>query len=306
MFAAFKSSEIGVAAGFALLVEGVIVALLIFADASKSLTPDMEAELKEVPIAVQPVLDDLPLLKQGSKTKPKLPEMWRKPKPRPRYEDKTAASTKAEKTLEKPVEKELQKANKEVPPDDKAELAKKVEEQLEEEPDEKEAPKFNEEGAEDGDKQGTEVDPLKAFVLDQYRKRLIAWFQAGFSPTSDACDARLGVSAQIGGDGTVSSFAVSGSSGNAGFDTRVKSHMQGKVGNQIPPPPPNYSGAVTHLSLRFSGEKACGSGGKAKAPSGGGSDPSPEQPDNEEPAEKPAPVETPEPEEAPAPSPEGE
>lgn len=305
MFAAFKSSEIGVAAGFALLVEGVIAALLIFADASQGLTPDKEPDVKEVPIAVQPVLDELPMLKQGSKTRPKLPEMWRKPKPRPRYEDKTAASTKAEKTLEKPVEKELQKSNKEVPPDDKAELAKQVEEQLKEEPDEKEAPKFNEEGAEDGDKQGTETDPLKAFVLDQYRKRLISWFQAGFSPTGDACEARLGVSAQIGGDGTVTSFAVSGSSGNAGFDARVKSHMQGKVGNQIPPPPPNYSGSITNLSLRFSGEKACGSGSKPKAPSGGG-DPAPAEPGNDEPAEKPAPVEAPEPAEAPAPGPEGE
>lgn len=302
MFAAFKSSEIGVAAGFALLVEGVIVALLIFADASKGLTPEMEAQLKEVPIAVQPVLDDLPLLKQGSKAPPKLPQMWRKPIPRPRYEDKTAASTKAEKTLEKPVEKELQKENKEVPPDDKAELAKKVEEQLKEPPDEKEAPKFNEEGAEDGDKHGTETDPLKAFVLDQYRKRLIAWFQAGFSPTSDACEARLGVSAQIGGDGTVSSFAVSGSSGNAGFDARVKSHMQGKVGNQIPPPPPNYSGTITNLSLRFSGEKACGAGSKSKAPSGGGDEPAPEKRDNDEPATEKAPERV----EAPAPSPEGE
>ena len=305
MFAAFKSREIGVAAGFALLVEGVIAALLIFADASQGLTPDKEPDVKEVPIAVQPVLDELPMLKQGSKTRPKLPEMWRKPKPRPRYEDKTAASTKAEKTLEKPVEKELQKSNKEVPPDDKAELAKQVEEQLKEEPDEKEAPKFNEEGAEDGDKQGTETDPLKAFVLDQYRKRLISWFQAGFSPTADACEARLGVSAQIGGDGTVTSFAVSGSSGNAGFDARVKSHMQGKVGNQIPPPPPNYSGSITNLSLRFSGEKACGSGSKPKAPSGG-SDPAPAEPGNDEPAEKPAPVEAPEPAEEPAPSPEGE
>lgn len=295
MFAAFKSSEIGVAAGFALLVEGALAALLIWANASKSLTPEKEPEVKEIPIAVQPVLDELPLLKLGSKVKPKLPEMWRKPQPRPRYEDKTAASTKAEKTLEKPVEKELQKASKEIPPDEKAELAKQVEEQLKDEPDQKEA-KLSEDGAEDGVKEGTETDPLKAFVLDQYRKRLISWFQSGFSPTSDACDAKLVVVPHIGADGTVTSFAVNGSSGNAGFDGRVKSHMQGKVGNQVPPPPPNHPGILSSgLSLRFSGEKACGS--KPKVPSGGG-DESPPKP--EEPADKPEPVE------APAPSPEGE
>src|SRR5690606_5637610 len=180
--------------------------LLIFADASSGLTPELEAELKEVPIAVQPVLDELPILKQGSKVKPKLPEMWRKPKPQPRYEDKTAASTKAEKTLDKPVEKELQKSTKEVPPDDKAELAKKVEEQLKEQPDEKPV-KSNEEGAEDGDKDGTEVDPLKAFVHDQYRKRLTAWFKAGFS-ASDACDAWLSVSGQMWSHATVTACSV--------------------------------------------------------------------------------------------------
>lgn len=298
--AAFNSREIGVAAGFALLVEATIAGLLIFADASKSLVPEKEPEVKEVPIAVQPVLDDLPILKQGVPVKSKLPEMWRKPKPRPRYEDKTAASTKAEKTLEKPVEKELQKASKEVPPDDKAELAKKVEEQLEEQPDEKPA-KSNELGAEDGDKDGTEVDPLKAFVLDQYRKRLTAWFKAGFS-ASDACDASVSVAALIGSDGTVTSFSVNGSSGNAAFDSRVQSHMQGKVGNQIPPPPPGYTGTISNLSLRFSGDnKSCG---KAKAPSG--SEPATDKRDNEEPADKPSAVEAPAPAEAPAPSPEGE
>lgn len=295
MLAAFKSSEIGVATGFAFLVQGLIAGLLMFAEASKGLTPEKEPDVKEIPIAVQPVMDELPLLKQGSAVKPKLPEMWSKPKPRPRYEDKTAASTKAEKTLEKPVTKELQTSKKEVPPDEKAELAKKVEEQLKEEPDQKPAPKFNQEGAEDGEKEGTEVDPLKAFVLDQYRKRVTAWFQAGFSPSPDSCEARLVVVPQLSGDGTVLSFSVSGSSGNAGFDSRVKSHMQSKVGNQIPPPPAGHPG-ITSVSLRFSGEKVCGSGSKSKAPSGGDSD----KAGNEGAGEPPARVE------APAPSPEGE
>lgn len=282
----FKSSEIGLATGLALLVEGALAALLIWANTSSSLVPEKEPEVKEIPIEVQPVLDDLPLLKQGSQQKAKLPEMWRKPQPRPRYEDKTAASTKAEKTLDKPVEKkELQKANKEVPPDDKAELAKKVEEQIKEKPEEKPL-KSTEDGHEDGEKEGTETDPLKAFVLDQYRKKVQAWFKAGFSPPEGACDSELSVSAILGSDRTVTSFSVAGSSGNSSFDERVRSHMQTKVGNQVPPPPPSHPDILsTAISLRFSGKTpSCKSGG-SKGPSG----------NNEGPAEKPEPVPAPAP-----------
>lgn len=290
----FKASEIGLAAGLAMLVEGALAALLIWANTSSSLVPEKEPEVKEIPIEVQPVLDDLPLLKQGSPQKAKLPEMWRKPKPRPRYEDKTAASTKAEKTLDKPVEKkELQKANKEVPPDDKAELAKKVEEQIKEKPDDK-PQKLSEEGAEDGEKEGTETDPLKAFVLDQYRKKVQAWFKAGFSPPEGACDSELSVSATLSSDRTVTSFAVAGSSGNSSFDERVKNHMQTKVGNQVPPPPPSHPDILnTAISLRFSGKTpGCKSGG-TKGPSGNPD----KQPGsiNDGPAEKPEPVPAPAP-----------
>lgn len=278
-----------------MLVEGAIAALLIWANASSSLTPEKEPEVKETPIEVQPVLDELPLLKQGSKQKAKLPDMWRKPKPRPRYEDKTAASTKAEKTLDKPVEKkELQKADKEVPPDEKAELAKKVEEQLTEAPDEKEQ-QLPEEGAEDGEKEGTETDPLKAFVLDQYRKKVQAWFKAGFSPPEGACDAEVSVSANLSSDRTVTSFSVAGSSGNSGFDERVKNHMQTKVGNQVPPPPPSHPDILnTAISLRFSGKTpGCKSGG-AKAPREDAPEKQPGTLD-EGPAEKPEPVPEPAP-----------
>lgn len=298
MLASFKSSEIGIAAGFAMLVEGAIAALLIWANASSSLTAEKEAEVKETPIEVQPVLDELPLLKQGSKQKAKLPEMWRKPKPRPRYEDKTAASTKAEKTLDKPVEKkELQKADKEVPPDEKAELAKKVEEQLTEEPDQKEA-KLSEEGAEDGDKDGTETDPLKAFVLDQYRKKVQAWFKAGFSPPADACEASLSITANLSSDRTVTGFSVGGASGNSGFDERVKNHMQTKVGNQVPPPPPSHPDILNmSISLRFSGETSACKSGRSKAPSGDSPDKQPGTVEDkaEAPAEKPEPVPEPAP-----------
>jgi hypothetical protein len=277
-----------------MLVEGAIAALLIWANASNSLVPEKEPEVKETPIEVQPVLDDLPLLKQGSPQKAKLPEMWRKPKPRPRYEDKTAASTKAEKTLDKPVEKkELQKADKEVPPDEKAELAKKVEEQVTEPPDEKPA-NLPEQGAEDGDKDGTEVDPLKAFVLDQYRKKVIAWFKAGFSSPDGTCDARLSITATLSGDRTVTGFSVNGASGNSTFDERVKGHMQSKVGNQVPPPPPSHSDILnTSISLRFSGETSC-KGGGGKAPKGDTPDKQPGTIE-EAPAEKPEPVPDPAP-----------
>jgi hypothetical protein len=298
VLASFKSSEIGIAAGFAMLVEGAIAALLIWANASSSLVPEKEPETKETPIEVQPVLDDLPLLKQGSPQKAKLPEMWRKPKPRPRYEDKTAASTKAEKTLDKPVEKkELQKADKEVPPDEKAQLAKKVEEQLTEEPDEKEA-KLSEQGAEDGDKDGTETDPLKAFVLDQYRKKVQAWFKAGFSPPDGSCDASLSVTANLSSSRSVTGFSVGGSSGNSSFDERVKSHMQTKVGHEVPPPPPSHPDILSMaISLRFSGETSACKRGGVKAPSGDSPDkpPSTAEDNPEAQAQKPEPVPEPAP-----------
>lgn len=273
MLAAFKSTEVAVAAGFALLVEGALAALLIWANASASLTPEQEPEVKEVPIAVKPVLDELPLLKLGSKQKARLPDMWTKPKPKPRYEDKTAASTKAEKKLEKPVEKELQKADKAVPPDEEAELAKKVDEEVPEEEPEENEPQLAEEGAADGIKEGTEADPLKAFVISQYRMKVIAWFKAGFSPPNNTCDAEMSVSAQLGPDRSVIGYTIGSPSGNPAFDASVKAHMDRKVGGQVPPPPPKYADILNAvINLRFSGKtSACKS---TTPPKGGSQEPS--------------------------------
>ena len=275
MLAAFKSTEVAIAAGFALLVEGALAALLIWANASGSLTPAKEPDVKEVSIAVKPVIDDLPLLKLGSKKKARLPDMWNKPKPKPRYEDKTAASTKAEKKLEKPVEKELQKADKPVPPDEEAELAKKVDEEIPEEEPDKDDPQLAEEGAADGVKEGTEADPLKAFVISQYRMKVIAWFKAGFSPPDNACEANMTVRAQLGPDRSVIGYTIGSPSGNPAFDARVKGHMDKKVGGQVPPPPPKYADILDAvINLRFSGKtSACK---KSTTPKGGSQSPSEE------------------------------
>ena len=48
------------------------------------------------------------------------------------------------------------------------------------------------------------------------------------------------MSASVGPDRTVAGYSISRASGNAAFDARVKSTMDGAVGQQLPPPPPLY------------------------------------------------------------------
>jgi hypothetical protein len=176
---AFSSSEWTVAVTLALLTEGAMAVLLATAGAAGSIKPEEEKQAPEVPIQVLPVIDDLPLLKLGSKRESQLPDMWRKPKPKRRYEDKSAPAVDAKKELEKLPENEVAKGKELAAPED-AELAKKVDEDIPDEED-PEAAKLPNEGAEDGVKDGTEIDPLKAFVVSQYRVKIIAWFKAGFT-----------------------------------------------------------------------------------------------------------------------------
>jgi hypothetical protein len=214
----------------------------------------------EMAIAVQPVIDDVPLLKLGSKPqKYKLPEMWKKPDPVKRYEDKSAPTVDAQKNPEKLPENEVAQADEAPAPED-AELAKEVDEDIPEVDEKKEEPNLQEEGAADGVREGTETDPLKAFVISQYRIKIIGWFKAGFSPPSQidcetAAGLRTKVVAQIGSDRSVVSYTLSSASGNAIFDSRVSSHMDRKKGQQLPPPPPNYADILDSVvNLNFSGE----------------------------------------------------
>jgi hypothetical protein len=102
-----------------------------------------------------------------------------------------------------------------------------------------------EEGAEDGAKEGTETDPLKARAVDLYRLKLINWFKQGFTSPTDQIDCsvlkhlKASVHANVAPDGTVESYDLT-SSGDPVFDARVRQVMDARVGQKVPPPPPNY------------------------------------------------------------------
>src|SRR5688572_15533369 len=219
-------------------------------------------------IAVKPIVD-LPLLKKGGKPRPnKLPDMWKPPqqikrvkadKPPPPVAPKKAAIAPQKKdeppeTPPKPEEK---------PPEPEAPVAKEVDETIKEVEREVEEPNLPEEGAVDGLEEGTEKDPLKARAVDLYRVKLVNWFKQGFVPPLDQIDCavlkdlRVAVNAQVAPDGTVQSYELV-SSGNPIFDERVKQVMETRVGQKVPPPPPNYPDildAVIHPTFQGKNEK---------------------------------------------------
>lgn len=268
----FSAGQLGTAATLALVVQGSFIALLVVTQAAKGFVPRAEPPPREMKIAVNPVLD-LPLLKKGGKPKPnRLPD---KPKP-PQQIQRVEAPAKvptplAPKTPEAIPEKKEEekkkkpKVDKEPPPPD-APVAKRVDElvkQMRAEQQEVEEPNLPEEGAVDGVEEGTETDPLKARAVDLYRLKLINWFKQGFAPPNDQVDCavlkelRVAVHARVAPDGTVESYELV-PSGNAIFDARVRQVMEGRVGQKVPPPPPNYPDildAVVHPTFQGKNEK---------------------------------------------------
>ncbi len=253
----FKPTEYGMAIGLAILVEVGLAALLMAAGAGTALSSEQARPPPEIPIAVTPVIEDVPLLKYGSKPKEQqLPDMWRKPKPKKVYEDKSAPSVDADKAPKALPTNEVAKSDETPAPED-AELAKKVDEDLEDE-DPEETPNLTEEGHESGVIGGTETDALKAFVISQYKAKLIAWFKAGFTAPNgiEFCDIGTVVLARLSGDRTVTGYSLQ-PSGNATLDAKVRAHMDGKVGRQVPPPPPGRESVLEQMiNLKFSGENS--------------------------------------------------
>ncbi|HMJ14951.1 MAG TPA: TonB C-terminal domain-containing protein [Polyangiaceae bacterium] len=258
---AFTTVELAAAVTAAAAIQVGFFSILIAAgSADAKLSQRLELPAKEIPIAVQPVLDDTPLLKLGGKkVKTKLPDMWKKQAPVQRFEEKSAPSEKAEKTPEAIPTSQVATQDAAAPPPD-AELAKEVDEPLLDA-----APEPTQvaegEGAPDGVKEGTETDPLKARAVGGYRAKLIAWFSSRFHipPGSIACaelkSLSSSVSTTISPDGTVSGFSVGRASGNGVFDGRVQATMQGVVGQQVPPPPPLYPDILPPaLGLNFLGK----------------------------------------------------
>jgi hypothetical protein len=258
---AFSPRDVALAGAGAALVEAALFALAVAAGASSGhIKPREEPRAEPIPIKVMPVLDEAPLLKLGGKkVKTKLPDMWKKQPPVQRFEEKSAPSPKAAKTPDAIPTSKLAKPDAEAPPPD-AEVAKEVDQVLlDAGPDA--APTVEGEGSPDGVKEGTETDPLKARAVSAYRAKIIAWFNARFKspskeeiPCEELTKLRSSVSASVGGDRSVAGFSVGKTSGNALFDSRVQSTMQGTIGAELPPPPPLYPDILSSsVSLTFAG-----------------------------------------------------
>jgi len=270
---AFAPSEVFLAGAAAVLIEVAIFVLVLLAGESDARIKAREPEPPApVPMKVTPVLDELPLLKLGGKkVKTKLPEMWKKQPPIQRFEEKSAPSAHASKSPDQIPTSALAKPDAEAPPPD-AETAKEVDQVLlDAGPDA--APTVEGEGTADGVKEGTEADPLKARAVSQYEQKILAWFNARFTPpVGDVpCDElkklSASVAANVGGDRSVTGFAIRRPSGNAVFDARVQSVMQGTIGAELPPPPPLYPDILgSVVKPTFSGRAAkCDSGSAAPA-----------------------------------------
>ena len=264
----FSPVEISTAVVFAAVIQMAFVLLLILAGAGNAKIVAKEPPPpKEIPIAVQPVMDDLPLLKLGGrkKVRAKLPDMWKKQPPIPikRFEEKSAPSETAKDDPKEIPTSEVAKGDAEAPPPD-AEIAKQVDETLDAGP-QPDASVPEGEGSPDGVKEGTETDPLKARAVSLYKMKILGWFNARFRPPAGQIPCAelkklsTGVSATVGPDRTVNGYSITRPSGNATFDAKVKATMDGIVGQQLPPPPPLYPdlaiGAAVYPTFSGAGAK---------------------------------------------------
>jgi hypothetical protein len=264
---AFAPVEIAVAAAVTATIQAAFFVLLAVAGAADArITPKEEPSPVETPMAVKPVMDDLPLLKLGSRVKPKLPDMWKKQPPIPieRFEEKSAPSPDAKDSPSEIPSSAVATLDARAPPPD-AEIAKQVDQELLDAGIKPEEVAAEGEGSPDGVKEGTETDPLKARAVSLYQARILGWFNARFRPPVDQVPCEelkklsSAVAATVGPDRTVTGFSVARASGNAAFDAKVQATMQSIVGQQLPPPPPLYPdlqiGSSVHPTFSGGGVK---------------------------------------------------
>jgi hypothetical protein len=109
------------------------------------------------------------------------------------------------------------------------------------------APVSTVEGAEDGVKNGTETDPLKAHAVSLYKQRLNDWFSSRFPirgkiPFETLKNLHATVVITFSSERTVAGFNITSPSGNAVFDDVLRSSLAGiqSSGTEVPPPPPMY------------------------------------------------------------------
>jgi len=256
----FRPAEYALAAlaSFAIM-GGAIVALRAVALEERAAAPEIEKGIS-VPVRVIPVLDmDTPLLKLGGKrNKLKLPDRWVRQTPKPRVAERAFVSTKAGKSEKDipPEEVKIADAGTPITPPD-ASLAKEVDTPIEEPIDAGPPANVDQEGHEDGVKEGTETDPLKARAVDLYRNKIAGWFSSRFRVSGSGLSQeeivkiRVGASVQISGDRSVASFTIS-PSGNAAFDAAARAALEGAKGQQLPPPPENYPDILqSQIQLTF-------------------------------------------------------
>ena len=264
----FTPMEVGVAVASASMIQAFFFILLIAAGKPRvEIQAKEEIVPREFPMAVKPVLDDAPLpTLGGKKMRPRLPDMWKKLAPTPiqRFEEKSAPSEKAKDDPKAAPTSSVATGDAAAPPPD-ADLAKQVDPALQDldaavattDP-EVEGP-----GAPDGVKEGTETDPLKARAVDQYKMKVLGWFNSRFKqpvgqiPCEELRKLSASVSASVSTDGTVTGYSMTRPSGNGAFDAKVKATMAGIVGQQLPPPPPLYPGILgSTVQPTFSGRGA--------------------------------------------------
>jgi len=244
----FTHRELWLAVIFAATIECGFFAMLVAAGASRGKVHAIEAPAPtELPIAVKPVLDDVPLLKLGGKKmRPKLPDLWKKNPPIQRFEAASAPSPLAPMTPDAIPSSPLARKDAGPPPPPDAAVAKQVDQVLlDAGPPPKETPQVEGAGVQDGVKEGTETDPLKGRAIGQYKQLVIAWFNAKWHPPDLPCEVMKGLTVAgmptWGPDRTVVGITPVRMSGNATFDEKAKSTWASIVGQQIPPPPPLYS-----------------------------------------------------------------
>ena len=259
---AFYDFEIVIAIAGAVLIQALFFMLLALA-ANRAHIEEVKAPVKTPQaIAVKPVLDETKLLKLGGKQKVKykLPDMWKKQPPIRRQKAASAPSPHAEDDPNKIPKSPLTDGSA---PEPDAEIAKEVDDLQPDASDPDAEAQVEGEGSPDGVEEGTETDPTKAMAVSLYRRKLLAWFNARWSPPgSGAPCAELkqmsaSMAVSVGGDRRITGYSIASPSGNATFDAKVKATMDGIVGQQLPPPPPLYPDILDSTqSVRFTGSRA--------------------------------------------------
>jgi len=259
---AFSPGQVVGAVSLASLVQGALVLSVVLARVAGGASAQRETPMREMRIAVKPMLD-APLLRKGTQQAaarpPKLPDMWKPPEPKPRVEPKPVPGPQAKKPPDALDPKPTKPEERPTPETPQARRVDDMVKRMQREAEGQEEPS-TERGGEDGVKEGTETDPLKARATDSYKLKLQKWFQEGFFEPLDELDCatlmklRAKVRAQIGANREVISYSVE-SSGNEIFDGRVRAAMEAHVGQVVPPPPPNYPELLERVFLpTFVGE----------------------------------------------------